>query len=296
MKVVKMNLLKSKNMKPSFDITLAKLSPSNNIIYKDRTLETLGQIAVADFRNALVLKKYELDYSFGGKHTLKEACEENGLSIAEVEYDLNAVNLQPRMYNLNYNEWAPDYLADFILANHHQYVRRFLLLLTEEFDNVSIKTQLDFPFISLVGEVFQRVATDMSAYMIEEEQVIFPYIRFLVQAKKSNLPSSLLPAGCMEHRMAMMEIEQKILGDNVEFIRKLCNNYTLPEGNSSSCMLLYQWLNDFDNDLQQHVHLENNILFPKAVKLEQDCLQRFSRSPNADLKIQFQKNPVETLL
>lgn len=264
-------------MNPLSYINLADLTPSDNIVSKDKSLETLGQIAVADFRNILLLNKYKLDYGFGGKYTLKEACEEKNVSLAQVEHELNAVSSQPRIYHLNYNDWTADYLVDFIITNHHQYVRKFLLLLTEEFNHISPATQRQYPFLSRVAEVFQQVASDLSAYLIEEEQVIFPYIRFLVQAKKSSIPSSFLPPGCMEHRLAMIEIEQKIVGENVEFIRNLCNDYILPDGNPASLTLLYRWLNDFDNDLQHHAHLENNILFPKSIKLEKECIQRSSR-------------------
>lgn len=282
-------------MKPIFNSNLAELTYSNNTAHKEKSLETLGQIAVADFRNILVLNKYKLDYSFWGKYTLKEACEEKNISTAQVEHDLNSISLQPRIYNLNYNDWAADYLADFITTNHHQYVRKFLLLLTEEFNHIAPAVQREYPFLARIGETFQHVATDMSAYLVEEEQVIFPYIRFLVQAKKSNFPSSLLPAGCMEHRLAMMEIEQKILGENIEFIRSSCNNYVLPEGNSAALALLYRWLNDFDNDLQHHAHLENNILFPKAIKLEKECVQRSTRLHATPNHTKFPKVAIDTL-
>lgn len=283
-------------MKPIFDINLANLTTTNNIISEEKSSETLGQIAIADHRYALVLTKYLLDYSFNGKQTLKEACEEKNVPLDQVEYDLRAVHLQPRKYNLNYDGWALDYLADFILSNHHQFVRKSLLLLTEEFHNISDAVQLEYPFITTAGEIFQRVATDMSAYLIEEEQVVFPYIRFLVQAKKSNFSSSFLPVGCMEHRIAIMELEQKIVGENIEFIRSLCNNYTLPDGSPPSCALLYQWLNDFDNDLQQHVHLEHNILFPKAIKLEKECLLRSNQLQTPSNLHKFSIDAIETLL
>jgi regulator of cell morphogenesis and NO signaling len=270
-----------------------EISPDKNIVYNDRDNESVGQMVVADYRVAMVFNKYGLDYCFRGRDTLRIACEEKNISLAQVEREIRAVKQQPGIYNLNFNDWPLDYLVDFILTNHHRHVRKYLLLINEQFQHLSQWVKDEFP-ISLISETFQRVATEMSAYLVEEEQVIFPYIRFLAQVIKGNIPAGCMPEGCMEHRMMMMELEKSIIGENMEFIRKLSKNYSMSV-HKNSCTRLFESLREFDSDLQQHFHLENNILIPKTIQLEKECLGN-ANFINAPTRHPGSREAVENLL
>ncbi|MEJ7768363.1 MAG: DUF542 domain-containing protein [Chitinophagaceae bacterium] len=262
---------------------------------KTKNAETLKEIALADCRNATVLKNFGLDYSFRGKYTLQEACKEQNLSLSDVKYKLYAAIQLPRVYHLRYEEWPADYLVDFIVINHHQYVRKSLLMITELFSHVPVDMQRAYPFILQAGEIFQRIAIAMSAYLVQEEQAIFPYVRFLVQATQSSLPENAVHAGCIKHRIAILEIEQKIVGEDLALIRNLFSNYVLPGGALSVVAALFQALNDFDDDLQQHVHLENNILYPTVMKLEKERLRPFVPAPGLSALVTLPEKTAGTL-
>ncbi|MEJ7738098.1 MAG: DUF542 domain-containing protein [Chitinophagaceae bacterium] len=235
---------------------------------KDQVLSTLGQLAAADFCNAQVFRKYKLDFCFSGKKTLHDACEEQNILADNVLKELHSACLQPSINNVNYNSWELDFMADFIVSNHHQFVKESVLRIQE----LSRKLETIHPSHSnlfSINQVFQQLAVEVNENMIKEEQILFPYIRFLVQVKKGKVAASCLP-GCVQQCISILEAEHGTIGHYMNYVNTLTDNYSLPQSAGSSFKLLYKWLHAFEDDLQQHVHLENNILFPKAIELEKE--------------------------
>lgn len=230
--------------------------------------KTVGEIAASDLRKAQVFKKYGIDFCCGGKKTLKEACESKGLNPSEIERELNATTGPAP---LAFQEWSPAFLADYIVNTHHAYVRKTLPQLTELAAKVVNAHGSQHPELSQIGQLVLRLDDELLSHLAKEEKVLFPYIRSLVQG------DAPLQFSTIETPIAMMEDEHDEAGGIMEEIRSLSKNYTLPPDSCVSYAMLFQMLKDFEDDLHIHVHLENNILFPKAIEL--DKARAASRGP-----------------
>lgn len=233
--------------------------------------ETLGEIAVKDLRKAQVFKKYGLDFCCGGKKTVKEACAEKGIDVTRVEQELqqadkivSTTSARP----LPYNEWSLDFLADYISNTHHSYVRKMLPDLRSYSVKVSNVHGDQHPELLTVRQLTEAICDELSTHMIKEETVLFPYIKQLVASKTTGNKMQYGHFNSVKTPIDMMEHEHEYVGKSLEKIRELTNNYSLPEDACASYAFLFKSLEEFENDLHIHVHLENNILFPKALELE----------------------------
>lgn len=230
--------------------------------------ETLGRIAAEDLHKAQVLKKHGLDFCCGGKKTLKQACMEKGLDIIQIEHELQQADTNFISLPLPYNDWSLDFLADFIVNTHHFYVRKTLPELRAYAAKVAKAHGSRYPELSAIYELVEEINAELSAHMIKEERILFPYIKELVNAENKVQSLQAAHFGTVQNPVKMMEMEHEMTGRNLEKIRALSNNYLLPENACGSHSFLYRLLNEFEDDLHIHIHLENNILFPKAIELE----------------------------
>jgi regulator of cell morphogenesis and NO signaling len=231
--------------------------------------ETLGQIAAKDLRKAQIFKKYGLDFCCGGKKTVKEACAAKGLDVTKIEYELQqADQLASLSRPLPYNDWSLDFLCDYIVNTHHTYVRKNLPDIKAYANKVMTVHGSRHPELVRVNELVEAISAELTTHMMKEERILFPYIKTLVAAKNSGQPNQPSPFGTVQNPVNMMEMEHELVGNNLEEIRAITRNYTLPEDACASYSLLYRMLDEFEDDLHLHIHLENNILFPKAVELE----------------------------
>jgi regulator of cell morphogenesis and NO signaling len=232
--------------------------------------ETLGEIAAKDLRKAEVFKKYGLDFCCGGKKTVKEACLAKGLDVTKVEAELkNADKSLSTAPPLRYNDWELDFLVDYIVNAHHGYVRKTIPDLYGYASKVAKVHGKHHPELVTINNLVDEVCTELSSHMVKEEKVLFPYIKELVTSKKSGSDFQKAPFTSIQSPISMMEYEHDIVGRKMEKIRVLSDNYTLPEDACASYSLLFKLLEEFENDLFTHIHLENNILFPKSLELEQ---------------------------
>ncbi|MDO6429383.1 iron-sulfur cluster repair di-iron protein [Flavitalea sp. BT771] len=230
--------------------------------------ETLGQIAVKDLRKADVFKKYGLDFCCGGKKTVKEACAEKGLDVARIEEELKQAGKSPSSRPLPYNEWPLDFLADYIVNTHHSYVKQHLPEIMAYAEKVMQVHGNHHPELIVIRRLVQEMNDELTAHLAKEENVLFPYIKALVAARNGSQPSQDAGFGTVQHPISLMEKEHEMVGSNLAQIRALSRNYLLPEDACATYGLLYKLLDEFEADLHVHVHLENNILFPKALDLE----------------------------
>ncbi|KAA9038024.1 iron-sulfur cluster repair di-iron protein [Ginsengibacter hankyongi] len=231
--------------------------------------ETLGEIAAKDLRKAEVFKKYGLDFCCGGKKTVKEACAEKGLDVTKVEQELQTADKNISTARpLPYNDWNIDFLADYIINTHHSYVKKTLPDLRSFASKVASVHGDRHPELFPISQLVDEVYEELTSHMIKEETILFPYVKQLVASKHNG---NLLPGksfNTIKSPISIMEQEHEVVGNKLDQIRKLSNNFSLPEDACASYSYLYKTLEEFENDLHIHVHLENNILFPKALELE----------------------------
>lgn len=230
--------------------------------------ETLGAIAAKDMRKAQVFKKYGLDFCCGGKKTVKEACAEKGLDVTRVEKELQQTDENYVSRPLPFQDWSLDFLADYIVNTHHTFVRKTVPQLLELSAKVARVHGAHHPELPVIAALVEDISNELQSHLVKEEQVVFPYIKKLAQTKAA--PAEAAELGGILAPINLMEMEHEAVGEKLAEIRTLSNNFALPVDACASYSLVYRMLEDFEDDMFNHIHLENNILFPKAIELEKE--------------------------
>jgi len=226
------------------------------------------EIALSNPEARHVLEDAGVDYCCGGGKSLHEACSGTGASAEEILRRVreNSKHVRPDAAN-----WTSAPLSDLtrhIRENHHQYVRAAIPRIRVLVNKVKAKHGSTHGEIAVIQELFTRVGREMIMHMQKEEQILFPYIEALERSANGN--GALEPPFFQTVRnpvQAMMK-EHDAAGDVVKQIRNASGEYVAPDGACTSFQALYEDLKEFEEDLHLHVHLENNILFPRAVELE----------------------------
>ncbi len=227
--------------------------------------ETLGEIAVKDLRKAEVFKKYGIDFCCGGKKTVRQVCDEKDLDFKKIDQELQQIDKAPVTRGVPYDDWAIDFLSDYIVNTHHSYVKKSLPDLLAYTKKITQVHGHSHPELAEVFQLTNSIAIEMSHHMGEEEEVVFAYAKGLAKADNNTVLDNDKLA-----TIAEMEKEHDTVGRMLERIRLITNDYTLPEDSCATYALTFKLLQEFEDDLFLHIHLENNILFPKMVKLQED--------------------------
>lgn len=232
--------------------------------------ETIGDITAKDWRKAEVFKKYGIDFCCGGKKTVREACQEKGLDFAQIEKDLQQASKSTAGGYTNYDEWKLDFLADYVVNTHHVYVRKNVPELIGYAAKVA-KVHGDLhPELLEINKLVNKVGKELLEHCDEEEKVLFPLVKEILKAQQNNTKPVNQTGKSLQALVETTEEEHEQVGRDVDQIRELSNNFELPEDACASYTLLYKMLDDFENDLHTHIHLENNIMFPKAIEIEKN--------------------------
>lgn len=229
--------------------------------------ETIGEMVAADYRKAQIFKNLGIDFCCGGKKTLEEVCEKNGLDIQQVKEELSSVGQQGSSLSLSFDKWELDFLADYIVNTHHNYVKEAIPFISELANKVARVHGERHPELIEVANIFGKISKDFGLHLLKEENVVFPFIKELVLEKKSGMRFPSVSFENVSEPVQLLEAEHELAGEDMSAIRILTNQYLLPEDACTSYAILYKKLLEFENNLFDHVHLENNILFPKAIQL-----------------------------
>lgn len=228
---------------------------------KTQTLsqKPVGEIVAEDYRTAQVLRSHGLDFCCGGGRTLEKACTSKNIELEQVIAEIEALDLMDNTED-NYNEWSLDFLTDYIVNNHHTFVRKMLPEINFYAEKVArVHGERDPELYDILKNV-QLLRSEMLGHLQKEEQELFPQIKELVsQHKTGSVKAAIVEA---------LEDEHDKAGELMEKIEELTGGFNPPENACASYRVLFQNLEGFQQDLHKHVHLENNILFPKALKLE----------------------------
>ncbi len=228
---------------------------------------TVAEVVTSNIKTADIFKKHGIDFCCGGGISIKKACEKNNVSFDELEKELLSIN-NPVSNAYNYDSWKLDFLVDHIENIHHSYVAESTPLVLQYAARVAKVHGHHYSEVVEINTLFIAVAQELAAHMKKEELILFPFIKQLVKADKEGVKVNQPHFGTVNNPIAMMEEEHENAGDILKEIKKLSNNYTPPEGACNTFKALYAKLEEFEQDLHQHIHLENNILFPKAILLE----------------------------
>ncbi|HET6528256.1 MAG TPA: iron-sulfur cluster repair di-iron protein [Balneolaceae bacterium] len=227
--------------------------------------QSIGQIVAEDYRTAQIFHNHKLDFCCGGTKTVAEACEQNEINPQEVLKELTALGNDGTQED-NYNTWSLDFLTDYIINNHHQFTRSKLPEIGFYAKKVAKVHGGRHPELIKIHQEFEKLSAEMMEHMDKEEKILFPYIKKLVSGGISE--ADKFKVGSASDPIEMMEHEHDEAGASLAKIRELSNDFTLPEDACSTYTILFQNLEAFEKDMHKHVHLENNILFPKSLQLE----------------------------
>jgi len=217
----------------------------------------IADIAVTFPHAVEILSKYNLDYCCGGKKPFVKVCEKAGLNPELIWSEIESSRANRGMDNrMQFDLWDTSLLINFIEQHHHSYVRQSIPKIKELLNKVCSAHGEDSPFLIMVRDDFNEVAEELLNHMPKEEQVLFPALRELQNG--ATAPNLSAPISVMEH-------DHERAGALIKSIRTLTNNYTPPSYACPTFKVTYIMLDQFDKDLMQHIHLENNILFPKAI-------------------------------
>lgn len=231
--------------------------------------KTVADIVTENIKTAHVFKKYGIDFCCGGGISIQKACEKANVDFSELEKDLlNVENTTTRAND--YNNWSLDFLADHITNVHHGYIEDNNMLLKQYAERVAKVHGHHYTELLEIKELVNEVTGDLSAHCKKEELILFPFIKRMLKSKKEGVELPQAHFGTVDNPIKMMEDEHEEAGDIFKTIAQLSNNFTPPEGACNTYRAFYAKLEEFEQDLHHHIHLENNILFPKALKLEKE--------------------------
>lgn len=229
---------------------------------------SVGEIVANDYRKAEVFKKYGIDFCCGGKNTIEYVCEKKGINQAELEIELETVNNLSQQPTHDFKSWSLPFLIDYIINVHHTYVTNKVGFIHQYAQKVARVHGHAAPENVEIANLLAALKKELLWHMQKEEKILFPYIKRMQIAFDNQQSITSPPFGTAQNPINMMEHEHENAGTIMAKIRELSNDFTPPDWACNTYKVLYSYLNEFESDLHQHVHLENNILFPKAIELE----------------------------
>jgi regulator of cell morphogenesis and NO signaling len=224
--------------------------------------ETVSEIVTANPSSARVFEKYGIDFCCGGKRPLAEVCSEKGLSVEEFSRELSASEAPTQ--ERDWREAPLSELIDHIIGRHHEYLRKEMPGIEEKLNKVlAAHGERHGAMISAVRQVFATLKRELFEHMMKEEGILFPAIQ-----RMEKTSSLVMPPGAINYPIRVMEHEHATAGQALADMRRLTNNYAVPDDACNTFRVLYRQLEELESDLHLHVHLENNILFPRAAALD----------------------------
>ncbi len=232
------------------------------------TTMTLADLAADSLSAVRVLEQHGLDYCCGGKQPFEQACRSKGIKPEAVLREIE----EAKVATVAGRDWqtAPLHeLVKHIVATHHEYLKLDLPVLGARLDKVAaVHGSKDPETLPRMVEVFGALRAELEMHMHKEEAILFPFIEQYGRAEVQNRPVPPVPFGSIANPIAMMEREHADAGDGLAEIRTLTNDFELPPYACSTVRALYEGLKGLEADLHVHIHLENNILVPRAIALE----------------------------
>jgi len=229
--------------------------------------KSLAQIVNDNHKAASVFEKYDLDFCCKGKRSLQDACIEKSLPVEKLLSELQAVNDNCEV-PVDFQKMTLTQLADYIVTKHHAYVKAEMPQIFSYLQKVATKHGDRHPEMRKVFELFSVIKNEMEEHMDKEELILFPRIEVAEEGALAEKTANM-NVFYIQHPIQMMEAEHEKAGQLMTEIRELTGNYTPPNDACTTYRLSFAELRAFESDLHQHVHLENNILFPRAIELFQ---------------------------
>ncbi len=222
---------------------------------------SIGEMVAIDFRTASVFKNNRIDFCCGGKKTLEATCLELGIDQEKVKLELKAVSATAPAPGQDYRSWGPEFLCDYIINTHHQYVLKTLPDLLIYTQKIATVHGSHHPELVEVASIFAKINEELNQHLKKEEEVLFPAIKHAIAHDDSEAKQLIVS------EINRMVGEHEFAGGAMDRINQITDHYKLPEDSCGTYQVAFRLLEQFEDDLHIHVHLENNILYPAALKL-----------------------------
>lgn len=234
------------------------------------TESNIGMIVADDYRSASVFERYGIDFCCNGNRSIKTASEEKNIAPETVVQALkDTLTTQGETAAIDYKSWPLDLLADYVEKKHHRYVATQIPVIQSFLTKIVNAHGAKHPELAEIKGLFDDSAEELSTHMEKEEQILFPFVRKMMTEKQAGNKQIAAPFGSVQNPIKMMMSEHDTEGERFRKIKELSNDYTAPQDGCNTYRAAFSTLQAFENDLHLHIHLENNILFPRAIQLEE---------------------------
>lgn len=224
----------------------------------------VGELVAADYRTAAVFKQHDIDFCCKGNRTIEEVCNKAKLDKEQLIEELNQLAKKSNNSTTDFASWDIDLLADYIEKKHHRYVEQKIPELKTYLNKIAKVHGQRHPELIEIEQLFTASAHELLQHMQKEESILFPYIRTMASREQHERPHF----GTVQNPIKMMMHEHDNEGERFRKIAALSNDYTPPADACTTYNVAFAMLKEFEEDLHLHIHLENNILFPRAIKAE----------------------------
>ena len=232
----------------------------------------VSDVVRENYKTAQIFEENNIDFCCGGNITLHEASQKSGINVQEL-----ISIIEPVMENADrdskFIENLPlDHLCNYIEETHHKYINDTTPFLQQKLSKLCSVHGDNHPELFEVKELFEGAVGNLTAHMKKEELILFPFIRKLVQARGDESVELQKGQGSVFGPISVMKEEHQVEGDRFAKLSEITKNYSVPDDGCGTYEVTYKTLHEFEEDLHRHIHLENNILFPKAIELENELV------------------------
>lgn len=234
----------------------------------------ISEIVGRDYRKAKVLESFGVDIFGGGKKILEIVCQEKKINIAEVGHALKEIENDPISPSIDYNKWDINFLMDYIINIQHRYVAEIDPVIHEYMQKVAEVHAAKYFEVIEVTRSFIKISSELKQHLRKEEAILFPYIRKMAEAKRSRAALTHPSFGTVANYIQMLDREHNNITYEMKEIEFSSNNFTVPENAGSLFSMAYNQLKAFLEEQRLHIHLENNVLFPKVMEMEKELIDK----------------------
>ena len=231
--------------------------------------QTVSELAALSLNAVRTFEKRGIDYCCGGKRPLREVCQERGIAPQELIAELSAALDQAKQEDRDWSAAPLTELVAHINRKHHEYLKSEMPRISERLAKVvQVYGVQDAATLSTLPRVYEALRDELDSHLAKEENILFPFVERIEALASRNMPLPPQPFGTIGNPIHCMEAEHDDAGDALRQMRAATNDYALPAHACATYKALFQSLQDLEADLHMHIHLENNILFPRVVEME----------------------------
>ncbi len=241
------------------------------------TSRRISEIVRSDYRTADVFRRYNINYCCSGEVSLQDACALKNIETNAVVSELHeATRVMVIPNSLRFSEWKTDFLVDYIVNVHHAYILTSMAPLHASLSSFMESHRKKYPDLEAVYKEFSELVRLLDLHLFDEESNIFPYIKQISALSKRKEPYVELFLKTLRKSLDYKKRQHGKIADQLFQLQRLTANYTFPDRACTNYQVIYYKLKEFHNDLIQHLYLENDVLYPQAMKIEEELLANIS--------------------